>query len=149
MFKKYKNRYKDKSKIAELVAKLLWDKYFIGGMVIPHLRYWANKDIRKNFFNPLACAHISDMSGGRINGSTFTLLREVYTQGAMSPNCPLPSVSIVNRTKYKRIAWAIKNNIALVDTCTSSTGKGVRFRDIPQVVYLIFKAYRLDSIARV
>ena len=72
-WKKYKSSFKAYN-FSKALAKSVWDIKFMGGACLPHLRYWANKDLRSNFFTPQACAEVSDFSGGRINGATFTLL---------------------------------------------------------------------------
>ena len=96
MIEKYKWRF-GLRKVGEAIAKCVWDETFLCGACLPWLRKSANKDLRDNYFTPQACARACDMSGGRLNGSTFTLLREIYTGGRQNPNCPLPSASTVKR----------------------------------------------------
>ena len=71
----------------------------MGGGCIPKLHFWANKDLCQNFFTPQAFAYASDFSGSRVNGTTFTILFDIYTKGRNTTNYPLPSKSTVNREK--------------------------------------------------
>ena len=136
------------TKVGKAIAKCVWDSNFLGGWCIPPLRMKANEDLRSNFFTPWACARASDMSGGRINGSTFTLLREIYTGGKQTSNCPLPSASTVNSAKYALNRYAFHHDIAMWETFNSSTGEGIRFTNIPKFIDGIFKAYEIDEVAK-
>ena len=83
--KKYKSHHKGPT-ISKALAKCVCNTE---AFLCKH----ANIDLRTNFFTPWACAKASDMSGGRINGTTFTVLWEVYTKGVKTPDCLLPSAS--------------------------------------------------------
>ena len=75
-------------------------KIFWGGCCIPFLRAEANKDLRENFFTPQACAKAGDLSGGKLNGSTWTEVRKIYTGGVKHVrDCPIPSASTVSAAK--------------------------------------------------
>ena len=144
--KKYKSRFAG-PKVGEALAKCVWDTQFQGGCCIPHLRKHANRDLRVNFFTPWACAKASDMSGGKINGTTFTVLREVYTKGVRTPDCPLPSASTVQRAKRALNRYAFHHGIAKWRSFQSSTGEGVRFTNIHKFVNGLFTAYGMDKVA--
>ena len=145
--RKYKSRHKGHT-IGKALAKCVWDTEFLGGSCIPFLRKHSNIDLRTNFFTPWACAKASDMSGGRVNGTTFTILREIYTKGVQTPDCPLPSASTVQRAKRALNRYAYHHGIAMWRSFQSSTGEGVRFIDIPKFVDGLFRAYGMDAVAK-
>ena len=78
-------------------------------------------------------------------GSCFTKLRQIYTGGSNTKNCPLPSATAITRAKNKVNEYA--ENIILFKTFQCATGEGVKFDYVKYTNYIL-KAYSLEKIAR-
>ena len=68
-------------RIGKSLLSAISSEEFLGGCCLPALRTFANKDLRSNFFTPQACARAADLSGGKLNGSTWTCMRSIYNDG--------------------------------------------------------------------
>ena len=88
------------ARIGKALVKTISDPQFRGGCCLPALRTYANTDLRQNYFTPQACAKAADLSGGKLNGTTWTSVRDIYTRGPKNVrDCPIPSSSTVYAAK--------------------------------------------------
>ena len=133
-------------RIAKAIVDLVWNENILGGCCIPLLRFEANKDLRKNYFTAQACAKAADLTGGKLNGSTWTEMRNIYTKGKKNVrDCPIPAATSVSRAK--KVVNEKAKDVIPFEVFHQSHGEGIRFKPKPYTKFLI-EAYGLSEKAK-
>ena len=114
------------ARIGKAIVNAISDPEFRGGCCLPAIRTHANTYLRKNYFTPQACAKAADLSGGKLNGTTWTSIREIYTRGQKSVrDCPIPSSSTVYAAK--KIVEERAKKLIPFEVFEQASGEGIRF----------------------
>ena len=143
---KYQKRTGD-VRIANAIADTVWSPDFLGGCCIGPLRTHANTDLRKNFFTAQGCARAADILGGKLNGSTWTELRKVYTKGQKGVrDCPLPAALTV--AAAKRVVNEKAEGLIPFEAFSHKSGEGIKF-DPRKITKFLLDAYKLSGKAKI
>ena len=95
---------------------------------MPALCTYANTDLRQNYFTPQACAKAADLSGGKLNGTTWTSVRDIYTRGRKNiRDCPIPYSSTVYAAK--KIVEERAKKLIPFEVFDQKSGEGIRFEE--------------------
>ena len=134
------------ARIGKALVKTISDPQFRGGCCLPALRTFANSDLRQNYFTPQACAKAADLSGGKLNGTTWTVVRDIYTRGRKNVrDCPIPSSSTVYAAK--KVVEERADKLIPFQVFDQASGEGIRFEPM-KLTEFILSAYGLSQKAK-
>jgi hypothetical protein len=134
------------------MAEIVFEEEFCGGHTKKTLVQLSNNYFRESIFTPHNILKEMDLQGGVLNYSGVELLRMVEclenpeAKNKKQYKSILPSKSSIVR-KAQVLEHAAKD-VLEIETFSTSSGEGVRFKNIPQAIHLLLVSHGLDSIAK-